>query len=213
MACDPPRYPGGKARRRPLTKRNSRANRVRFRNPARHLRGARIAVYRLTRESRRWGKVSRTRASRPLRGKQALSLAGTRFAFWSRHHQGPKHCGAWWYRGRLQSVRVSLVPRPAFALFAGAVSVRASRNANPLNLASAAEPARRAFRFTREARRHRFQGPQLQVWAEGCAGPAWASPAFVATRCWLCRSRARPGGTGSCDRCRGSLQREPCCRP
>ena len=41
----------------------------------------RIAVYRLTRESRKWGKVSRTPASRALYRKEALSLTGTRFAF------------------------------------------------------------------------------------------------------------------------------------
>ncbi len=43
--------------------------------------------------------------------------------------------------------------------------------------------------------------------------PEWPPALFAATRCWLCRCRARPGGTRSCDRYRGSLRREPCCRP
>ena len=58
-----------------------------------------------------------------------------------------------------------------------------------------------------------FRESQPRVGAEGCVRPEWTSPAFAATRCRFCRSRARPGGTGSCDRCRGSSQREPCCRP
>ena len=102
---------------------------------------------------------------------------------------------------------------PYLALFAGAASVLASRNANLLNLTSPAAPARRPFRFYESSEEASPQEWQPQVWAKGCARPEWPHRVFAATRCWLCRCRARPGGTRSCDRYRGSLRREPCCRP
>ena len=58
-----------------------------------------------------------------------------------------------------------------------------------------------------------FKSRSRMVGVDGRVRPEWTSPALAATRCRLCRSRARPGGTGSCDRYRGFLQREPCYRP